>query len=208
MKARLVLLAALALSLLTNACSRLVPFTHELRVQHDLKPEDIKNLQFYVSNRITLRRELETGGRRVTGGHKLLLLSGKTIEEVVVSEGTPGVAVSVDEATIAISFEPGTSMLFSSAGTSGAALAKPVGFAEAPDPFPGNNPREPDAFPANRSGGLGGNYFLSIEPGGRVGYQGTRFQALDDTARAHLLIDAETLEEVVKRRKVLPGMRL
>jgi hypothetical protein len=209
MKARLLALVALSFALFSTACARLVPFTHELRVEHNLKAEDLKNLQFYVSNDIKLRRELESGGRQVTGGHRLLVISGKTIEEVVVPEGTPGVAVAVDDTTLSISFEPGSSMVFAVPGAgSGGAAVKPLGgFAEPPNPFPGNHRFEPQA-PPDRLGSIFGSYFLSIDPGGRVPFQGSLFQAEDDSSRAHLLIDAEVLEEVVQRRKVLPGMRL
>ena len=88
--------AALAAGLFSIGCgSTLVPFTQEIRDEHNLADKDLKNLQFYVSHKITLRRELESGGRQVTGSHKLLVVSGKTIEEVVVEEKTPGIAVAV-----------------------------------------------------------------------------------------------------------------
>jgi hypothetical protein len=197
----------LAIAVLGTACARLVPFTHELRVEHSLKPDDLKNLQFYTSHKITLRREVDSGSRQVTGGHKLLLVSGKTIEEVVIPEGTPGVAVAIGETSLAVSFEPGTSMIFSVQGSSpSSAVAR---FAEPPDPFPGNARPEPPPPTLDRFGGLwSGSYFLTVDPGGRVPFRGTVFQAEDDASHAHLLIDAELLEAVVKRQKVLPGIRL
>ncbi len=39
-------------------------------------------------------------------------------------------------------------------------------------------------------------------------FLGKSFDAVEDTARAALLIDAESLDQVVKQRKVLPGLRL
>src|SRR5262245_25659746 len=90
--------ASSAICLFVTGCgASLVPFTHETRVENNLSVEEIKNLQFYVSHRITLRRELESGGRQITGSHKLLVVSGKTIEEVVIEEKTPGIAVAVSE---------------------------------------------------------------------------------------------------------------
>ena len=205
----LVFVAASLLALCLAGCGpRLVPFTHELRVQHNLSDKDLRNLQFYVSHRITLRRELESGGSQVTPGHKLLLVSGKTIEEVVIEEHTPGVAVDVRNRTLAVSFEPGSAMFFSAAadpGTSEPALAS---FATPPNAFPGNEGQpEPEILPAP-SGAYGGSYWLATEPGGRVPYQGRAFEAIEESLKAHLLIDAESLEEVVEERKVLPGVRL
>ncbi|WP_437744413.1 DNA-directed RNA polymerase [Sorangium sp. So ce302] len=204
------------LSLLLLGCGpRLVPFTHELRVQRDLSDSDVKNLQFYVSHPIALRRELTAESSQVTSSHKLLLVSGKVIEEVVVEERTPGVVVAARGGALSVSFEPGASLTFS-AGPELFAPAPPAppapsfpGFATPPDPFPGN--AEPLLASPSASGdgsGPGGNYWLAAGPGREIRYQGKVFSAIEDSLRAHLLIDADALEEVVERRTVLPGVRL
>lgn len=202
------LAATVALGLLTAGCGGgLVPFTHEIRTGHGLTDKDVKNLQFYVSRKITLRRELESGSKQITGNHKLLLVSGKTIEEVVVEELTPGIAVAVTEDAISISFEQGSSLTFSAAPEAG--TPAPLAFAEPPDPFPGSTRRAPEPFPGlTARSAAGGNYWLSVESGGRVPYHRTLFAAIDESITAHLLIDAESLDEVVEERKVLPGLRL
>jgi hypothetical protein len=201
----------LALFLFLAGCGAgLIPFTHELREQNRLTDDEIKNLQFYVSHKVTLRRELESGGRQITGSHKLLLVSGKSIEEVVVEPKTPGIAVAVKETVIGISFEQGTSFDFVVEGGKPSALsgAVPVD-AGAPDPFPGNNARSPELMPVRPlPSTLSGNYWLWVEPTGQVAFQGTTFDAVDDSAQAHLLIDADTLKQVVQNRKILPGIRL
>jgi hypothetical protein len=201
-------LTFIALSLFgifTAGCgSTLVPFTHETRVQHNLSKEDLKNLQYYVSHKITLRRELESGGRQVTGGHKLRLVSGKTIEEVVIEEKTPGIAVAVNDRTIAISFEPGSSLLFAAASEPDSPPPS-LGFAEPPpDPFPGSSHQDS----VDRFTSFGGSYWLFTEGRARAAFQGTVFAAVDDSVQAHLMIDSESLEEVVESRKVLGGVRL
>lgn len=212
------LAAASVISLFAIGCGgSLVPFTHETRIENNLTVEEIKNLQFYVSHRITLRRELESGGRQVTGSHKLLVVSGKNIEEVVIEEKTPGIAVAVGDNAISVSFEQGSSMEFSARDGRLLSDGSPPppsttgGFAEAPDPFPGNNGDRsgPALVPAPApSSNFTGNYFLSIEPGGRVTFQTKPFDAVEDSFKAHLMIDSDTLEDVVKNRKVLPGLRL
>lgn len=205
--------AAALLALALAGCGpRLVPFTHELRAQHNLSAADLKNLQFYVSHQITLRRELESGGSQVTANHKLLVVAGKTIEEVVIEEHTPGVAVQIGERTIAVSFEPGSSFLFAAAAEPGTPEPAAQAFASPPDPFPGNNQvagdPEPNPFPSPSGGAFGGSYWLATTDGGKVNFQGRVFEAVEDSLKAHLMIDAESLEEVVEERKVLPGVRL
>ena len=188
---------------------RLVPFTHELRVQHDLSDSDVKNLQFYVSHQIALRRELTAESSQVTSSHKLLLVSGKIIEEVVVEERTPGVVVAARGGALSVSFEPGASLTFFAGPEPSAAAPSFPGFATPPDPFPGNaEPLLAGPGASDEGSGPGGNYWLAAGPGGEIRYQGKVFSAIEDSLRAHLLIDADALEEVVERRTVLPGVRL
>lgn len=218
----LALAAAIAIGLFVTGCGAgLVPFTHELRQDNHLTDAELKNLQFYVSHKITLRRELESGGRQVTGSHKLLLTSGKSIEEVIVEDRTPGIAVDVKGLVLSISFEPGSSLDFVVEGGKPAApSASAQGTARAaggPNPFPGN-PVEgappamgPELVPAQGTSmpdSFSGNYWLWVEPSAQLTFQRKVFDVVDDSSQAHLLIDADTLKEVVRNRKVLPGIRL
>ena len=204
----LVTLAAVAAAVVGTGCAKYAPFTHELRAAHQLSAEDIKNLQFYVSHEITLRRELKTDSRQITGTHKLLVTAGKTIEEVVVEERTPGVAVNVGPRSIEISFEEGSSMLFALRGASAPRPPRksPSGYAEGPNPFPGNDRDEPSLAVESS---VGGNYFLAMDGGGStVSFQGIAFDAVEKSYQAHLLIDTEALEEVVENRTILGGRTL
>lgn len=196
--------AVLALGALAGCRPALVPFTQEMREQNRLTDGELKNLQYYVSHTITLRKELESGGRQVTGNHKLVVVAGKTIEEVVIEARTPGICVGVEANKLSISFEQGTSLQF----TPASARSMPAGsFASAPelDPFPGNRSRSTQERP---QGLFSGGYMLWVEPSGAVPFMGRSFEAVDDTSNATLLIDAESLEQVRKQRKVLPGLRL
>lgn len=205
-------LFALALTLasvfLTGCGAGLVPFTHELRAEHNLSKDDLKNLQFYISTKVTLRRELESGGKQITGSHKLVLVSGKVIEEVVVEEKTPGIAIDVRDRALEVSFEPGSSIVFSPQGSSFVQASASKQFATAPDPFPGNGRAHSEPISDVASDDTRGNYWLSLEPHGTITYQGKEFEPVEGSMQAYLLIDAESLNRVEKSRKVLPGMRL
>lgn len=205
MKTRALSLAAAALFALGAAtgCRTFVPLTQELRDQNHLSEAELENLQYYVSSTITLRRELDSGGRRVTGNHRLLVVAGKSVEDVVIESKTPGVCVGVGQHTLSISFEQGTSFDFAPAAARSYALGAP-GYAE-PDPFPGNRSRPLGVRPGDV---FSGNYQVWVSPQNTVEVLGKRFDAVDDTEAASLLIDAQSLDEVVKLRKVLPGLRL
>lgn len=224
-------LAAVALSALTG-CSSLIPFTHEIRVEHGLTDDEVKNLQFYSSHGITLRREIESGGRKITPGHKLLLISGKQIEEVVIPAKTPGVAVKVGPRALAVSFEPGTSLVFQVKGSRLAmdhsGFLRPLAldpspasplerrvtnllgqqFAQPPNPFPGND-GSPDLGATTVAGDdASGNYWLDTDSAGRIAFDGKLWNSEEDSMQAHLLIDSDLLEEVDKKRNVLHGVKL
>jgi hypothetical protein len=207
-RALLALGAVLVLTFLTGCGASMVPFTHEIRAEHSLTKEDLKNLQYYISTRVTLRRELDSDKKQITGSHKLILTSGKVIEEVVVEEKTPGVAIDVGPRSITVSFEPGSSIEFGPQGGRTVPASASHEFATGPDPFPGNNTvaHDKEAEPFSSDGA--GNYFMLTESSGTITYQGRQFQAVEGSLEAHLMIDAEALNRVEKSRKVLPGMRL
>ncbi len=132
------LVAAAAIALFSTGCRGFIDFTHELRDQHSLTQAELKNLQYYTSSTITLRRELESGGKQITGNHKLLLVAGKTIEEVVIEAKTPGIALAVSDHSITVSFDQGTSLEFVASGNG---PTRPVEtFATAPTRSPATTP--------------------------------------------------------------------
>ena len=89
----------------------MIPFTQSLRAEHNLTPLEIKKLQFYVSDPIFLNQSISSGETEVVRG-KLVLKSGKFVEEVIVNRGTPGIAVDVEDQLVRVSFEEKTSMGF------------------------------------------------------------------------------------------------
>ncbi|MEP7126702.1 MAG: DNA-directed RNA polymerase, partial [Byssovorax sp.] len=172
--------------------------------------DELKNLQYYTSSTITLRRELESGGKQITGNHRLVVVAGKTIEEVVIDAKTPGIAVAVSDHSITVSFEQGTSIEFVASGA-GTTRSVETFASPPPDPFPGNNPERHDPEPEPQPRmlqGYFGPYALATTSSGQVVFQGKTFDAVGDSATAHLMIGGESFEETVKQHKTLPGMRL
>ncbi len=208
---RSILAVALGASCVTGCATTRIPLTQELREQHRLSPDELKNLQYYVSNTITLRRELDSTGKQITGGHKLVLTSGKSIEEVVVEEGTPGVALEVGRTHLIVSFGAGVDLRFA-LREDGTYVSDALGgraYARAPDPFPGNHPNSGRPAPQPEPTGLTGKFWLATDQNtNQVFLQGKWFDAVKDSLRAHLLIAAEALDDVDEQRTVVPGMRL
>ena len=107
--------AILAASFLLAGCTTCrVAFTREIREQYLPESEDLKKLQYYLSDDITLQREFVRGDAEVSKGHKLVTKETGLVEEVIVRARTPGVATEVGDTYIAISFEPGKSLYFGS----------------------------------------------------------------------------------------------
>jgi hypothetical protein len=102
-----------ALLTLVNACSHFVPFTPELRKQYGLSDADVKNLQFYVSQKITLQHEMASGEKGITPGHSLRSVNNRQVEEVIVERKTPGIVEKSDWQTLSVSFEEGARLQFS-----------------------------------------------------------------------------------------------
>ncbi len=200
--ARLSLVVALSATPFVAACGAAHrPFTHELRRAHELGPSELARLQFYVSDTITLRREVNEGSRAISSAHRLVLVEGKTVEEVVIPAGTPGVVTQVDEGTLDVSFEPGEHLRFRARSRRGASQGAYALAPSGPNPFPGNpapDPLEP----------FHGDYELELSTAGKVTYGGREFDVVVQGALARLLVASEELARRTEQKKVVRGMKL
>jgi hypothetical protein len=179
---RMVFLAAalLAACLAVPGCaSQRVAFTQHLRTQYDLTGDGLKKLQYYVSSDVTLQREFRSEEGEVSGSHKLVRKEGGLVEQVIVRAGTPGIATEVGETSLAVSFEPGSSLFFGSPPAD----------------------RDPD-----RKYKLSAKRWE--EHYGELEYAGKTFYAVDGSGQAFLEVVLESLNAVEQRKKVLPGMTL
>lgn len=189
---------------LAGCASTRVPLTHELRQRYQLSSDELRLLQYYNSHTITLRRELASQSKQVSPGHKLIVTAGRTVEEVVIEAGTPGVALEVGPSHIVVSFAEGTALTFA---LEGAPLPAAVDLAagpqrDEPNPFPGSVLSRTESWPGQ------GLYWLQGRQPGAVQFAGQWFDVVRESLGAHLLIDADAVDEEEEEKKVLPGVRL
>ncbi len=156
-----------------------VAFTRGIRTYYELGSEDLKNLQYYVSGDITLQRSFVREEGEVSKGHTLVAKESGLVEQVIVRTGTPGVATEVGDTYLAVSFEPGASLVFGS----------PAG------------DRDPD-----RAYKLLANRWTATY--GEIDYGGKTFYAVDGSRAAYLVVAVESLDAVKRKKTVLPGIVL
>ncbi|HEX9191506.1 MAG TPA: hypothetical protein VF847_05380 [Candidatus Deferrimicrobiaceae bacterium] len=176
----LLAISLLAASLAVPGCaSQRVAFTQHLRAQYDLTGEELKKLQYYLSSDVTLQREFRSEEGEVSGSHNLVRKEGGFLEQVLVHAGTPGIVTEVGETSLALSFEPGSSLYFGSPPSD----------------------RDPD-----RKYKLSAKRWEANA--GELEYGGKTFHAVEGSGQAFLTVVLESLDAVEKRKKVLPGMTL
>ncbi len=85
----------------------MVPFTQQLKEQNNLKPEELKSIQFYTSNDLVLRRG-ENKDTKETSNGELNIVKDAKMEEVFIKAGTPCVIKEVvDGNRVTVSFDKG-----------------------------------------------------------------------------------------------------
>ena len=90
--------------------ANLVPFTKDLRTKLERENIDLKEVQFYIDQRLILDRNLGDQKVQVTSG-VVKLENGKYINQVIVPAFTPGVCENVEGDRLMISFEKGNNNL-------------------------------------------------------------------------------------------------
>lgn len=97
--------------------SEFMPMSVGLRNHYRLREEEMKGLQYYLSDTIILRKVDRSGTRKVDYG-RLIEDAGDLVDEVVVEAGTPGVARHLPGGAIEVAFEEGATLTFSPAYSS------------------------------------------------------------------------------------------
>jgi hypothetical protein len=89
---------------------RYVPFTRELKDRLEKENIDIKQVQFYVDQKLILSRYMDNNKAQVSSG-KVRLENGRYVNEVVVNPFTPGVCEEISNGNLMVNFEKGNSDL-------------------------------------------------------------------------------------------------
>lgn len=108
---------AIIVLILVSGCSPKVPFTQSVRDQYKLTPEELRGIQFYLSDPVALRRGEANENQKSTEDGKLIVESGKTIDQISIKSNTKGAVENVpDQKTLTVSFEEGAEkyLVFSS----------------------------------------------------------------------------------------------
>lgn len=88
-----------------SACKTFVPFTNQLKTENRWNESDLKQIQFYLSNTITLHRQLGNSETKIESG-VIKTIDGKKVEEVIIKKGTPGIVTNLaDQKRMTVSFE-------------------------------------------------------------------------------------------------------
>ncbi|MEO0340432.1 MAG: hypothetical protein AAF242_14625 [Bacteroidota bacterium] len=91
-----------------SSCSpQLTPFTERLVKENRWSEDQIRRIQFYLSEDILLSRRLGGSASTIEGG-EIKVINGRKVEQVVIAKGTPGVVLfSPKSDRLAVSFESG-----------------------------------------------------------------------------------------------------
>ena len=151
------------------------PFTVDLQESYDWTEDELKKIQFYLSQDIVLQRNLSRGESVIEGG-KIQVKEGRRIEEVKIPSGTPGVLMFMPKPNrLAISFERGKDkfLMF------------------------GPHPKWDGKYVL-----LGSDW---DKRSGEVTYQGKKYHTSSRSAYASLMVDLERVSKVSLARHTAKG---
>lgn len=97
--------SALIIFFSTSCTPTLSPFTERLYDENRWSEEELKRIQFYLSEDLVLRRQAQEGSSEITKG-EIKMVNGKRVEEVIIRRNTPGVLLfSPKQDRFAVTFE-------------------------------------------------------------------------------------------------------
>jgi hypothetical protein len=178
-RTRILAAILVALFVLSGCASGRIPVTQNLRDQYGLEGDDLKKLQYFVSSDVTLQREFRREEGEISKTHKLVMKEGGLVEEVFIAAGTPGIATEVGPTSLAVSFEPGGSLVFGS-------------------PSSDRDPERKYKLSAKRWT----DYY------GELVYDNKIYYAVKGSGQVYLEVGAESLDAVETKKKILPGRTL
>lgn len=117
---RFLVINILALSLCLTSCKTTVPFTSSTKENCGLSDHQLKNIQFYTSQKITLYKIKQESSAQITNG-RIVVSDRKDAETIIIPKGTPCVLVQTMKDVFLLSFEYGDGKLLAFGTTSGGA---------------------------------------------------------------------------------------
>lgn len=98
----------LSVLFLVVSCSskKTLYFTHQLRETVAASDIDLKDIQFYNSQKIVIERQITSEETKVASG-KIRFENGQFIERIIIKKNTPGICESFNEAVVEVAFEQG-----------------------------------------------------------------------------------------------------
>ncbi len=105
---RALFLLTIPLLLVLSSCSKnYTPFTENLKDYQNWDNEDLKSIQFYLSDDIVIQRKVSNSNSEIVAG-KIKIENGKKVEEVIIPAYTPGILTQVDgKGSFVLRFENG-----------------------------------------------------------------------------------------------------
>ncbi|MFK7931898.1 MAG: hypothetical protein AB8G22_00220 [Saprospiraceae bacterium] len=89
----------------TSCTPTLSPFTERLYEENRWSADELKRIQFYLSEDLVLRRQVNEGSSEIIRG-EIKMVNGKRVEEIIIRRNTPGVFLySPKNDRFAVTFE-------------------------------------------------------------------------------------------------------
>ncbi len=103
---RKILSLIIFVSIFLTSCNSTIYFTQEMRNNIDENNLKIEDVQFYVSQKLILKRNLSSDEIKIARG-EIKFENGQFVEEIIIPKNTPGIAVDLDIDWVDIVFEQG-----------------------------------------------------------------------------------------------------
>lgn len=173
------LFSALCVLLITTSCSKtLTYFTDDIYEDNNWSEQELKKIQFYLSDDIRLERVSGSAGSNIEDG-QIKIKSEKNVKEVVIKKGTPGVLV----------FSPNSNRFA-------------LSFDEDPEKYLMFGPNEK----ANGRYVLLAKRWK--KRGGIISYGGEEYRTTSDSAYAALMVDISKARKTSKKSKTASGRKV
>lgn len=177
---QILIIVSIVLLLTASSCSRKIIFTPQLRAQLESQNIDLKDVQFYNSEKIVLKRVEEQPEEVLINEGAVEVTKGKIIEEIVIKKKTPGICKQVNRYHLNISFE--------------AEEGKYLKFGRKAGPML----RDRYRLYAKE---------WNVE-NGKVTYGDTLYNAGLSAADAHLLVEKNQVYDLIREKRVARGVRI